>query len=47
MPRSREQNTNTESVDDYLKAIFHLGGVESNVSAVENWRNGWESHLHP
>jgi DtxR family transcriptional regulator, Mn-dependent transcriptional regulator len=25
MPRSREQLANTESVDNYLKAIFHLG----------------------
>jgi DtxR family Mn-dependent transcriptional regulator len=24
MTRGREQNANTESVDDYLKAIFHL-----------------------
>ena len=24
MPRSRAQNSTTESVDDYLKAIFHL-----------------------
>ncbi|WP_260704095.1 metal-dependent transcriptional regulator [Edaphobacter flagellatus] len=26
MARSREQLANTESVDNYLKAIFHLGG---------------------
>jgi len=34
MPRSREQNANTESVDNYLKAIFHLsGGEEQRVSS--------------
>jgi DtxR family transcriptional regulator, Mn-dependent transcriptional regulator len=26
MARGREANTNTESTDDYLKAIFYLGG---------------------
>lgn len=26
MTRGREANTNTESVDDYLKSIFYLGG---------------------
>src|SRR6266568_484662 len=36
MPRSREQNANTESVDDYLKAIFHLsGGGKQRVSSGE------------
>src|SRR3977135_3227853 len=36
MPRSREQNANTESVDNYLKAIFHLGGGEKQrVSSGE------------
>ncbi len=34
MPRSRSQHTNTESVDDYLKAIFHLsGGGRQRVSS--------------
>jgi hypothetical protein len=28
MARSREQNTNTESVDHYLNALFHLSGGE-------------------
>jgi DtxR family transcriptional regulator, Mn-dependent transcriptional regulator len=46
MPRSREQIANTESVDNYLKAIFHLSGGESNVSAAETWQSGWELHLH-
>jgi DtxR family transcriptional regulator, Mn-dependent transcriptional regulator len=36
MPRSREQNANTESVDNYLKAIFHLsGGQKHRVSSGE------------
>jgi DtxR family transcriptional regulator, Mn-dependent transcriptional regulator len=36
MPRSREQHANTESVDDYLKAIFHLsGGGKQRVSSGE------------
>lgn len=30
MPRGRAQHTNTESTDDYLKAIFHLGGGEKH-----------------
>jgi DtxR family transcriptional regulator, Mn-dependent transcriptional regulator len=34
VPRSREQHTNTESADDYLKAIFHLsGGEKQRVSS--------------
>jgi DtxR family Mn-dependent transcriptional regulator len=34
MPRSREQKANTESVDNYLKAIFHLsGGEEQRVGS--------------
>jgi DtxR family Mn-dependent transcriptional regulator len=34
MPRSRERNANTESVDNYLKAIFHLsGGQKQRVSS--------------
>jgi DtxR family Mn-dependent transcriptional regulator len=34
MPRSREQNANTESVDNYLKAIFYLsGGEKQRVSS--------------
>ena len=36
MPRSREQHANTESVDDYLKAIFNLnGGGRQRVSSGE------------
>ncbi len=36
MARSREQTTNTESVDDYLKAIFHLSeGGKRRVSSGE------------
>lgn len=36
MPRSREQNANTESVDNYLKAIFHLSGEQKQrVSSGE------------
>jgi DtxR family Mn-dependent transcriptional regulator len=35
MPRSREQLANTESVDNYLKAIFHLGGRKERVSSGE------------
>ena len=36
MARSREQIANTESVDNYLKAIFQLGGGQKNrVSSGE------------
>jgi DtxR family Mn-dependent transcriptional regulator len=36
MARSREQLANTESVDNYLKAIFHLGGGQKErVSSGE------------
>lgn len=36
MARSREQNTNTESVDHYLNALFHLsGGEKQTVSRGE------------
>jgi DtxR family Mn-dependent transcriptional regulator len=35
MPRSREQIANTESADNYLKAIFHLGGQKERVSSGE------------
>jgi DtxR family Mn-dependent transcriptional regulator len=34
MARSREQKANTESVDNYLKAVFHLsGGEKQRVSS--------------
>ncbi len=36
MPRSREQNANTESVDNYLKEILYLsGGEKQRVSSGE------------
>jgi len=36
MPTNRAQNTNSESVDDYLKAIFHLSDGETRrVSSGE------------
>ena len=33
MARSRQQIANTESVDNYLKAIFQLGGQKNRVSS--------------
>ena len=35
MVRGRASHANTESVDDYLKAIFYLGGAERRVGSKE------------
>ncbi len=41
MPPSRHGNVNTESVDNYLKAILALSGLKNTVYRVHPWLTVW------
>lgn len=46
MSANRRVNPNTESVDNYLKAIFTLGGLDEKRVPVRPWPAIWASLLH-